>query len=223
MMKKVAFLLVITVILAGTIVQASNMGFRLVIPIRATGSLHQNWFSLPYRATFTNAQTLLSNLNATGPNVSSVNHWNSRTGTMESWNGHYPNPGTNFTIWPGEAYMAVAIKSFDWVVVGTHNPETEVDLKYFVLPGSQHYTWIAIPYHSRSLNASSLMAEINADLTPPCQVETLSIWDTDSDSYIDYTNPLSGTDFTITAGMAVRVSLDLHCRGVDPTWTPSHY
>jgi len=208
MRGKTIVLLVACLFVVSSLAIASNMGFKITIGL-LTSTLGQNWFSLPYNVSFTNAGQLLTDVNTGGTRVSSVSRWNTATDAFQSWSGR---AGTNFAITQGEAYMFAVTTAYDWVVVGSHNPAAAVS----VAPGgSLNQVWVSVPYHTTATNAGTLFTEINTDTATCCA--SISRWNTSANGFETWSGR-AGTNFAVTPGIAVMLAVTKA-----GTWTPAHY
>lgn len=67
---------------------------------------YNNYVSVPYHTTATNASTLLSQI----PNGTKVSRWDNASNSFQSWTGL----GTNFTLTPGEGVIVTVSGSAGW-------------------------------------------------------------------------------------------------------------
>jgi hypothetical protein len=205
--------LFVAVLIAGTAAQASNMGFKVTINLDDTGTLKQNWFSLPYNTSYTDADSVKADINATGTYCDRVYMWNPDTDTYTWYSS--TRSGTNFTIDETKAYMVTALASYGWVVVGSHDPAGVVNFDY---SGTLKQNWISVPYHTTAADADALKTEMVGD---GVGVDRVYKWNADLDTYTWYSSTRSGTNFTIDPGMGVMVTITNTSGTV--TWTPEHY
>jgi hypothetical protein len=206
---KCFFYLFIAVLIAGTAAQASNMGFKVTIALDDTGSLSQNWFSLPYNVSYADAAAVKADITA----CYRVYRWN--PGTDDYTYYETSRSGTNFAIDATKAYMVIVTAAENWVVVGSHDPAGVVNLDY---SGSLSQNWISVPYHSTAADAATLKTEMIGD---GAQVYRVYRWNSGTDDYTYYETSRSGTNFSITPGMGVMVIIENTSGTV--TWTPEHY
>lgn len=194
--KVVLSVATILMLVIGVAAIASNMGFKITIPLAAGG--YSNWVSLPYYSSYTDAQSIFNDV----PNPLQVSRWDNSTSTYQTLGAR---GGVNFTVTPGEAYLIKVTSPDSWIVVGSNNPSLAITLN----AGGQS-NWISIPYNTTATNASSLFSQI----PNPLQV---SRWDNATQTYQTY-GARGGVDFTLTPGEGVLVKV------VSPSsFTPPHY
>ena len=204
-------LLAITALLmaiVSTVAIGSNMGFKIAIPLINDGnSTTANWVSLPYYNSYTDAASVKADI---GANFAKITRWDNTSHTYKS----YTSSLNNFTITPGEGYNITTLDGTGttiWIVVGSHDPTKVISLLND--GNSTTANWTSIPYHTTSVNAAAIKAEIGANFAK------ITRWDNTSHTYKSYTNSLN--NFTITPGEAYNITtLD----GTGTTsWTPAHY
>lgn len=66
-----------------------------------------NYISVPYNTTATNAETLFADV----PNCTSVSRWDNPSGTVQSWTG---TRGINFPLTPGEGLIVTVSSTSGW-------------------------------------------------------------------------------------------------------------
>lgn len=194
--KALFALAVVAVLLIGTAAIASNMGFKISIPL-AAGTAN-NWVSIPYYNSYSNAGAMFADIT----NASQVSRWDNTGAAFQSWNGAR---GTNFTVTAGEAYLVKVSSATNWIVVGSHNPSLVISLT----AGTAN-NWVAVPYHTTAANAGALFTQIT-------NASQVSRWDNTGAAFQSW-NGARGTNFTVTAGEGVLVKVSSAS-----TWTPAHY
>jgi hypothetical protein len=205
--------LFVAVLIAGTAAQASNMGFKLTINLDDSGALNQNWFSLPYNTSYTDADSIKADINLAGSICDRVYTWNSDTDDYTWYSSS--RSGTNFTIDETKAYMVTVLAPHGWVVVGSHDPAAQVNFDY---SGALNQNWFSVPYHTTVADAAALKTEMIGD---GVQVDRVYKWNADTDTYTWYSSSRSGTNFAITPGMGAMVTITNTSGTV--IWTPEHY
>ncbi|MBN2384528.1 hypothetical protein JXQ70_16765 [bacterium] len=206
-MRKKHLLLIAAFLLIGTVAFASNMGFKVSIHC-GDGSAMQTWFSLPYNVSYSLASAIRTDIINGGGTCNAVYRWDSANDTLV----YYVRGGTDFSIDPTQAYMVVTTSTFDWVVVGSHDPAGVVTVD---VSGTANQTWISVPYHATSTTASALRTEMIAD---GVNVNSVYKWDAANDTLVYYVR--GGTDFNITPGMGIMV---VCAETTGTSWTPAHY
>lgn len=210
MLGRKTLLVCFLVLSVAAFASASNMGFKITIPLVVGGS-NQNWFSLPYNNSYADAAAIKTEL---GTNVGSVWRWNVATNSYTYYTSS--RLGTNFTIESGIGYMVnvTAASTYNWVVVGSHDPSKQVPLIY----GGSNQNWLSVPYHTTAADAATFKTELGNDgLT----VGSVWRWNVASNSFTYYTSSRLGTNFSIVPGVSYMVNIT-----ADPgtnNWTPEHY
>jgi hypothetical protein len=194
---------------------ASNMGFKLNYPLHqpgTSGSLSgTNTVALPF-----NQQTSLvmaSDLNTdigAGSVVSISKFLRGSDGLFT-----YPTPDGDFALVPGEGYRVQVSADVDYIVVGSHHPNTIIFLdapgSNGSVSGTNDYSW---PYHSTSTLASELETEM--ELATPGGVVSISKFLRGSDGLFTY--PIPDGDFALVPGTSYRIQVSSNV-----SFTPSHY
>lgn len=194
--KVVLVLAAVFMLVVGGTAVASNMGFKITIPLAAGG--YSNWVSLPYYNSYTTAASIFGDI--TG--CTQVSRWDNPSGTYQSYTG---GRGTGFNVTPGEAYLIKVSSATDWIVVGSHDPSLALTLS---AGGASN--WVSIPYHTTATTASGLFGQI-----PNCT--QVSRWDNPSGTYQSYTGG-RGTGFNLTPGEGLLIKVN-----ANESWTPLHY
>jgi len=192
---------VVAMLALGISAIASNMGFKISIPL-VGGMTHQQWISIPYYNSYSSASLVFNELNVGG--LAEVGHWLPNSFMMESYTSDLD---PDFTITPGEGFYVKVPSAANWIVVGSHNPTQAVALT----GGSTKQTWVSIPYHSDKTSASELWNSI------PNLLE-IGSWDPTAFMGTAYTSDLD-PDITFTPGTAYYFKIS----GGNQNWTPSHY
>lgn len=182
----------VVILLIGSAAIASNMGFKISIPLAASGA--NNWVSIPYYNSYTDATSIYTDAVA-----SQVSRWDNTAGALQTWTGR----GTNFAVTPGEAYLLKVTTAKNWIVVGSHNPSLAISL---VASGANN--WVSVPYHKTATDASTLYTEAAAS--------QVSRWDNTAGALQTWTG--RGTNFTLTAGEGILMKVT-----TNKNWTPAHY
>jgi hypothetical protein len=210
---KLFFYLFAAVLIFGTAVQASNMGFKVTIPLDDSGSVDQVWFCLPYNVSYVNASDIRDDINTGAGSAicSRVYRWNPAT---DDFTYYARIGGTDFAIDATKSYMVTITGAYNWVVVGSHDPAGQVEID---VSGSVDQNWISVPYHNTAGLASALRTEMIAD---GITVSRVYKWNPATDDFTYYAR-IGGTDFTLTPGLGIMVTT------TDPAgplyWTPEHY
>jgi hypothetical protein len=210
---------VAVLVLAGGLM-ASNMGFKLNLPILALGggsASGTNYIALPYnpQVGMTTARHLYEDMVLTG-GVTSIQKHDKATDGFIIYNvtgGTFPPNG--WTLAAGEAYIVKALANQNYIVVGSHNPGLTIS---FVGPGggsASGTNYYAHPYHGVAANARELFGEIGGS------VVTIQKHDKATDSFIIYnitggTFPPNGWNLAPGEGYIVKVLSDQDI-------VPAHY
>jgi len=200
-------LLAITALLmaiVSTVAIGSNMGFKIAIPFT---SGQTKFVSIPYYNSYTNADSLRNDINASIGGTCTVYRYN---GTVwQRWAGGGLGQ-VNFTITPGEAYRVLPAATGTWVVVGSHNPS----MSFSFTAGATQF--ISVPYHTTATDASSLRNEINA-----ATGTTVTLYNYNGTVWQRWAGGgLGQVNFLVTPGQALRV---LPAGNSVTSWTPAHY
>jgi hypothetical protein len=203
MKRNVLLVLAAVAVLAiGSAAIASNMGFKISIPLTAGTN---SYVSIPYYNSYTDAASLRNDINAAISGTATVYAYN---GTL--WQ-RYAGGGfgqVNFTITPGQGYGVLPAASGNWIVVGSHNPSLALSFT----AGTNSY--VSVPYHTTATTAQLLRNEIDAAIG-----STVTLYNYNGTLWQRYAGGGFGqVNFNLTAGSAV---------GVLPagsgSWTPAHY
>jgi hypothetical protein len=203
MKRNVLLVLAAVAVLAiGSAAIASNMGFKIAIPLTAGAS---TYVSIPYYNSYTDAASMRNDINTSISGTATVYNWN---GTV--WQ-RYAGGGlgqVNFTITPGQGYQVVPAASGNWIVVGSHNPSLALSFT----AGTSSY--VSVPYHTTATTAQLLRNEIDAAIGSTATVYNWNgtVWQRYAGGGVGQVN------FNITAGSAVQV-----LPAGSGSWTPAHY
>lgn len=217
---KLAAAFLIAGLVAGGVLIASNMGFKLFHPLQeavvGTSTAGGNMISLPWvlpnadpTDPFT-AGDLLADINGgacVGTPAAFVQTFNQDTNTMTT---HYNGcSGTDFVLEAGVAYLVVMREGTTYRITGTHDPSASVT---FTAGGADGTNTYAPPYHSVANDAESLLAEIP-------NATAVGRYDPANDSIVRYTGVVPfTTNFPIVPGEGYFVSVS-----ADTTYVPAHY
>ncbi len=192
----------VAVLVIGTAAIASNMGFKISIPL-ASGVT--SFVSIPYYNQYTDAASLRNDINASIASTATVYAYN---GT--AWQ-RYAGGGigqVNFTITPGQGYEVAPAASGNWIVVGSHNPSLALAFTSGVT------SFVSVPYHTTETTAQLLRNEIDAAIG-----STVTVYSYNGTAWQRYAGGGIGqVNFNITAGNAVEVA-----PAGSGSWTPAHY
>lgn len=169
------------VLVIGLTAIASNMGFKISIPLTQGAT---NFVSLPYYSNFANANELYSDV----PGCTEVSRWDNGTGAWAPYTGGR----TSWALTPGESVVVLVDTTIDWICVGSHDPTHAVPLT------AGYTNFVAVPYHSTAANANQLYTEIT-DCTE------VSRWDNGTGAWSPYTGGRTSWDLTPGEGVVVLV------------------
>ena len=219
---------VIAALMVGSIVVASNMGFKARFTFDGGVS---NWFSPPYTSPYATAGDLLAVVAPAGGTIERsipvsppvIQYW---TGT--SGNG----TPQNFVLKPGEGYDVSPTVSTDVIIVGAHDPFVTIPAGQDGLPdlgsgpggsippgfvGNRDYL-IAVPYHTTYQTVDDLLKDLPASGTVTRKDEVSG----NPPIYFFWTGT-SGNDvpqnYAVVLGKAYQVRLVSASAG----YTPAHF
>ncbi len=144
-------------LLMGGFAIASNMGFKFVPSVPGSGNAFN--LSLPWNNNYTDAKSLLTDVNDGGNDINSVGMITPDS-TLTEWFGI---GGVNFTIRKGEAYTLVSRSDASGpitpVIVGSHDPNYSITFSYAL---GQNAFNAAAPYHQTFTTAKALFDDMGA-------------------------------------------------------------
>ena len=169
---------VIAALMVGSIVVASNMGFKARFTLDRSVS---NWFSPPYTSPYVTADDLLDACCLTGGEI--LRTIPTSPVTYQSWNG---SQGTgvpqNFVLKPGEGYDIKPTLDADFIIVGAHDPFVTVpagqddvntagdDIPPGFIPLVPYL--FAVPYHTTYQFADDVLQDMpGCDVGTPCRID----------------------------------------------------
>lgn len=183
---------------------ASNMGFKLVMPLVSTGA-GINFVSLPLFNSFTTLDTLCADI---GPNATTVAMYDAATDTAYSYFCDL-GFGDQPVLTKGRAVQVAVTAATNWTIVGSHDNAYAIPL---VSTGAG-INFVSTPYHTTASTLDGLCPQIGANAT------TIAIYDAATDTAYSYFCDLGfGDQPALTIGRAVQIGVSA------PTnWTPAHY
>mgnify|MGYP003574354675 FL=1 len=210
-------------LLAGGVLVASNMGFKLSYLLDAPGNngsaTGTTTIALPYyqQTNLHNAEDLINDINAVAgsPVVASVARFVKSTDGLEAYTGF---SGVNFLLVQGEGYFVTVSQTVNYIVVGSHNPSLVINLEG---PGGARASasgtnlW-SYPYHSTKGFAEDLIAEIDG-AAGSSVVDSVARFVRTNDGLEAYTG-FSGVNFPLQAGEAYFITVSS-----DVSFLPAHY
>lgn len=210
---------VAVLVLAGGLM-ASNMGFKLNLPLKAAGAGSNsgtNYIGLPYnpQVGMVTARDLFKDI-ADGGAVQLLNSHNPVTDGFEVYTyggGSIPPNGWNLT--PGKAYIAKVGANQNYIIVGSHNPGLTISFLGAGAGSNSGTNYYSHPYHGVAANARELFTEIGGS------VQLLNQHNQATDSFEVYTFgggslPPNGWNLKPGEGYIVKV-------GSDQDIVPAHY
>jgi hypothetical protein len=229
---------VIAALMVGSIVVASNMGFKARFTF--TGG-EKNLFAPPYTSPYSNAGDLLAAVAVNSGGIGTVTRRIPVSPPAEQfWNGFDGNGDPkNFLLKPGEGYDVIPSVDEDVVIVGAHDPFVTVPAGQDGLPenaaagiplgGSigpgleiQRDYWVAPPYHTTYVTAQDFRADLPGGLDGASTITRIDDQPGVPPAYL-FWNGFDGNstpkNFAITLGEAyvVRVLTP------SPGFTPAHF
>ena len=173
----------VVALLVGSVVVASNMGFKFVPQIPDGQAFN---LSLPWNNNYAKAEDLRVDLG----NVTRVARFEPNS-ALTNWTGV---SGVNFAITKGEAYIAYGdTGGATPVVVGSHDPNFTLNFT-----NGEAFN-AAAPYHQTLTNAEGLRADIESQF--PGSVERIAKFEASS-SLTNWTGT-SGVNFALDLGAGV--------------------
>lgn len=159
--RTIAALLVGTIVVFVGGLHASNMGFKIVYPMKAAQSgvsvLGFNMLGLPYvpEAGLVTARDLLADIGYL--NVGEIDRYNR---TNNQWDVYSLAIPVDFPLVPGEGYFVKMQQDLNYKIVGSHDPSVVLHLVHTGPSSLVGQNLIALPYHATAATASELFAEL---------------------------------------------------------------
>jgi hypothetical protein len=205
-------LLSATVLLVSSSAFASNMGFKLVFPLKKpTAGVHDgsNWISLPYFNSFAtqNAAGIWADLPAS---KQVIFHYDTAGSFYDPYSGQPLD--NNWAITKGEAYLVGVTADANWTIVGSHDNAYAVPLKKPTAGVHDGSNWVSVPYHTTAANAAAIWASL------PASKQVIFKYDTAGSFYDPYSGQPLDNNWAVTIGEAYLIGVT-----ADTTWTPAHY
>lgn len=210
---------VAVLVLAGGLM-ASNMGFKLNLPLVATGGSSAsgtNYIGLPYnqQVGMVTARDLFEDI-AAGGAVQTISQHRPIDDAFEIYTfggGTIPPNGWNLV--PGQAYIVKVGVDQNYIIVGSHNPGLTISLLGTGAGSNSGTNYYTHPYHGVAANARELFLEVGGS------VQTLSQHRKVDDAFEIYTYgggtiPPNGWNLKPGEGYIVKV-------GSDQDIVPAHY
>ncbi len=223
-MRKTTFLTVtafaVAALLAGGTLLASNMGFKLNLPLLAADGVNSksgtSSLALPFnrQSGLNTAKNLMDDIGFA--NVANVQRFLEASDALQVYTGRKGTPGADFPLQTAEGYLVRMSATVNYIVVGSHDPSFVVDLNAADGVTSRSGTnFYAYPYHSTASTAKQLMDEIGF-----ANVANVQKFLKASDALQVYTGRKGtpGSDFSLAAGEAyfIRMSGTV-------AYVPSHF
>ena len=189
---------------------ASNMGFKLNYPVKASSDPNsnsgRNAVGLPYnrQVGIDTAKQFLDDVSASGLQGLQLEKFDPATDT----NAPYPGPAGDFALAASEGYLLRVNVSGDYIIVGSHDPGFTVTLNGTSTSNSGR-TRYSHPYHGVAATAAELLAE-----TGGIQLEK---FDPATDTNAPYPGPAG--DFALVPGEAYLIRVI----GANTQFVPAHY
>lgn len=220
---KVAWIALIlaAVVVAGGVF-ASNMGFKLNYPltgpVTGTSENGTNTIGLPLnmQTGLADAFDLIQDIELSGGpgSVTNVQTYVKSAGGLALYDGA---TGAPFPLVSGEHYRVQVASDISYIIVGSHDPSMGITLTGPVLGTSENGTnTYAYPYHSVSVLADQLLAEIDAAAGSPVAVNIQRY--VKSAGGLDLYDGATGAAFPLVPGEGYRIQVS-----ADVTFIPAHY
>lgn len=159
-------LIAATMIVAGGVAIASNTGFKINKPLAlagASGSIGNNWTSIPYFSPYTNGASLCTQLGlvSTGLTRANLTRIDAITGAAISANCGTAGANT-FTWAPGNGVRIrnAGAGPASAIIVGSHNPSLSITIPDAGTIGNVGNYWFSVPYHTTAITAADLCTSI---------------------------------------------------------------
>jgi hypothetical protein len=210
---------VAVLVLAGGLM-ASNMGFKLNLPLKATGAGSNsgtNYIGLPYnqQVGMVTARDLFKDI-AAGGAVQLINKHRKVDDQFEAYDfdgGTLPPNGWKLV--PGDAYIVKVGEGQNYIIVGSHNPGLTISFLGTGAGSNSGTNYYTHPYHGVAANARELFQEIGGS------IQLLNQHRKNDDAFEAYdfdggTLPPNGWNLKPGEGYIVKV-------GSDQDIVPAHY
>lgn len=210
--KALVVLTSVIILFAGGLL-ASNMGFKIVYPLKAQAAGVSisgfNTLGLPYvrREGIDTARTLLINIGIT--NVAEIDRYNRAANQYDVYS--LANP-VDYPLVASEGYFVKMAQDLDYHIVGSHDPGAVIHLIGQGESSVSGQNLIALPYHATAGTARELLMELGY-----LNVAEIDRYNRAANQYDIYSlaNPV---DYPLVAGEAYFVKA-IH----DFDFVPSHY
>ncbi len=192
-------------LLLGGVAVASNMGFKFVPDLPVAAGANGYNLSLPWNNNYTNADSLLVDMQVYGA-IDSVAKFETNSATT-NWFG-FGVGGVNFALTKGEAYIVYAGAgnpgNVHPVVVGSHDPNFT-----FTFPAGAFNA--AAPYHQTYTTADGVLVAIQTAC--PGKIDSVARFETNSATSAWFGFGVGGVNFPLTLGQGVIVNANSSCAG----------
>lgn len=213
----------LVVLVSGSIVLGSNMGFKFNMPLPAKVGLAPQGFnimSIPYLVPYADRQCLCEQLGLSGSAV--VQEFNASAGTLDFYLCGSGACGAATALNAGTAtFITDSGSSGSAIVVGAHDPSKSIQLQCNTGNLPQGDNWVSVPYHATAGTKQALCDEVGP-------VVTVSEFDGAPGTITTYfcdINPANDTP--LTKGRAAKIVLDTgstECTGAGfANWVPNHF
>jgi hypothetical protein len=204
-----------SVLLIGSSVFASNMGFKLVYPLKAVSAgVHDgtNRVSVPYFNSFATQDAAGMWADLASSNRQNIFRYNPATSTSQRYAGGGPGQ-VNFPLTEGEAYVVAVTADANWTIVGSHDNAFAIPLKAVSAGVHDGTNRVSIPYHTNKTDAAGIWGEL------PAAKQNIFRYNPATSTSQRYAGGGPGqVNFPITIGESYVIAVT-----ADTTWTPAHY
>lgn len=228
-----AWALGLSVLLVAGGLWASNTGFKLNYPLVGPGDplpdggnsqSGRNTIALPYFAQ-TNIGSALNLIGDIEDNftVDRVDQISRYVRSNDSLVGYDGISGSDFNLEGGECYQVAMKQSYNYIIVGSHNPGLRLALygPGASVPGGGNSqsgrNQFAYPYHSTAPTALDLIGEIDG-FAGAGTVSQISRYVRSNDTLVGY-DGISGNNFNLVPGACYRIAVTTTVNN----WAPAHY
>ena len=223
-------LVVAVVVASGSLVMASNMGFKINKALKngyvaANAPIGNNWISLPYNNPYASAKDFCNAIPTTSAGAT-VSQLDGTTGAYTSFKCNaaatFPPAGTNFNLNPlkGVLFTATGSVITGVVMVGSSNETSTITLldAYVANNAPVKVNWISAPYHMTWVTANDICVTLGS----VSAAYTISRLDAVTGAYTSHKCNAGVPGFSLVMGESIQITKT----GTTPAqvaWFPPHF
>ena len=227
---------IFAILISGSMVLGSNMGFKFNMPIiQRTAGVEQgkNHVALPYITPYPDRQCLCDQLGL--PGGAQLSEFNAVLGNEDSFfcgalaGGCGTGSLASDFLTPGKAlFIRTTVAVGSGIVVGAHDVALSIRLECLTLTPPQGDNWISPPYHTTAAVAQDICDEVAGNANGG-KIENFDATFGDVGTYFCGTGV---GNFAVNPGDGLNIVLDNSATGVScaagggagfEDWTPSHF